>query len=83
VTDEIWIPLGENLLIEKFRPPWNAVIDGFGNHDPGGRRAQQQRFPWDVVHPGRPWAEKLWPNPRTARDILKDAQAFLDETLGA
>lgn len=38
VVDDIWIPLGESLLINRFNPLWNSVIDGFGNHDPGGGR---------------------------------------------
>jgi hypothetical protein len=59
VVDDIWIPLGENVLIEEFRPVWNLVIDGFGNRDPGRRRATQFRSPWDVLHPGRSFAEKL------------------------
>ncbi len=59
VVDDIWIPLGEALLIEMFSPLWNIVVDGFGNHDPGGGRYNQQVSAWDVIHPGRPWAEKL------------------------
>jgi hypothetical protein len=59
VVDDIWIPLGENMMIEQFRPIWNLVIDGFGNKDPGQRRATQYRSPWDVLHPGREFAEKL------------------------
>lgn len=59
VVDDIWIPLGENMMIEQFRPIWNLVIDGFGNKDPGKRRATQYRSPWDVLHPGRQFAEKL------------------------
>ena len=39
-VDDIWIPLGESLLIEMFNPLWNKVIDGFGNHDPGSGRHQ-------------------------------------------
>jgi len=39
VVEDIWIPLGESLLIERFQPLWNVVIDGFGNHDPGRGRA--------------------------------------------
>ena len=40
VVDDIWIPLGESLLIAKFNPLWNKLIDGFGNHDPDkGRHA--------------------------------------------
>jgi hypothetical protein len=37
-VDDIWIPLGESLLITTFAPLWNLVIDGFGNHDPGAGR---------------------------------------------
>lgn len=60
-VDDIWIPLGENLLIEMFSPLWNQVIDGFGNHDPGRGRHQGKRSAWDELHPGRPWASKLQP----------------------
>ncbi|MBL0381275.1 MAG: Eco29kI family restriction endonuclease [Desulfofustis sp. PB-SRB1] len=28
VVDDIWIPLGEALLIAKFSPIWNKVVDG-------------------------------------------------------
>jgi hypothetical protein len=59
VVDDIWIPLGENMLIESFRPIWNRAIDGFGNKDPGQRRAKQFKSPWDVLHPGRKFAVKL------------------------
>jgi len=59
VVDDIWIPLGENMLIETFQPVWNRAIDGFGNKNPGRRRAAQYRSPWDVLHPGRSFAEKL------------------------
>ncbi|OON62467.1 restriction endonuclease [Massilia sp. KIM] len=58
VVDDIWIPLGESLLIAKFAPVWNAVIDGFGNHDPGAGRYNGLRPKWDVLHPGRGWASK-------------------------
>lgn len=58
VVDDIWIPLGESLLIAKFAPVWNAVIDGFGNHDPGSGRYKGLKPKWDVLHPGRSWADK-------------------------
>jgi hypothetical protein len=45
-VDDIWIPLGESLLIEMFSPVWNVLVDGFGNHDPGKGRYNQQRSPW-------------------------------------
>ena len=59
VVEDIWIPLGENMLIETYRPAWNIAIDGFGNKDPGRRRATQYKSPWDVLHEGRKFAEKL------------------------
>jgi hypothetical protein len=58
VVDDIWIPLGESLLIAKFAPVWNVIIDGFGNHDPGAGRYNGLRPKWDVLHPGRGWANK-------------------------
>jgi hypothetical protein len=59
VVDEVFIPLGESLLIGHFKPLWNLVVDGFGNHPPGGGRNQGKKPMWDVLHPGRRWAEKL------------------------
>lgn len=35
------------------------MIDGFGNHDPGAGRRNMRRPRWDIIHPGRTWAEKL------------------------
>ncbi len=79
VVDDIWIPLGESLLIEMFSPVWNHLIDGFGNHDPGKGRYQQQRSPWDVLHPGRSWADNLQPHPKSERDFLMAIEKFLAE----
>lgn len=79
VVDDIWIPLGESLLIQKFSPLWNRVVEGFGNHDPGKGRHQGQRPPWDVVHPGRPWAERLQPNKKSPRELLSAVEAFLQQ----
>ena len=70
VVDDIWIPLGEALLIERFSPLWNTVITGFGNHDPGKGRYNQERSAWDVVHPGRGWADRCAAYHRTSDDLL-------------
>ena len=70
VVDDIWIPLGESLLIERFSPIWNTRIDGFGNHAPGRGRQDQARSQWDVLHSGRPWATKLKSN-MTLDDVVK------------
>lgn len=59
VVDDVWIPLGENMLIEEYSPVWNVLIDGFGNKTPGALRVSQKRSAWDVIHPGRPFAAKL------------------------
>jgi hypothetical protein len=77
VVDDIWIPLGESLLIEMFSPIWNHLVDGFGNHDPGKGRYQQQRAPWDVLHPGRNWADRLQPHPKSEKELLKAIEAYL------
>ena len=81
VVDDIWIPLGESLLIERFAPVWNKLIDGFGNHDPGGGRRNQARSLWDVLHPGRPWADRLQPGVLTSEEIVELLSGSADSTL--
>ena len=77
VVDDIWIPLGENMLIETFKPLWNRAIDGFGNKDPGTRRSTQYKSPWDVLHPGRSFADKLANGPLTATFLLQRVSDYL------
>lgn len=77
VVDEIWIPLGESLMIAKFTPLWNSLIEGFGNHDPGSGRYQGLMPRWDLVHPGRAWAKKCKERPEKLSDVLRDAESFL------
>jgi len=69
VVDDIWIPLGESLLIQRFRPIWNSFVDGFGNHDPGKGRHAGMRPSWDTLHPGRAWADKCAPSKLTEAEI--------------
>lgn len=76
VVDDIWIPLGESLLIARFAPLWNSLIDGFGNHDPGKGRHAGLRPRWDVLHPGRSWADKCQPRLETAEQIETEALEF-------
>ena len=77
VVDEIWIPLGENLLISRFMPVWNTTVDGFGNHDPGKGRYQGLQPRWDVLHPGRSWALKCQVRKETNSTIAGEVLAFL------
>ena len=77
VVDHIWIPLGESLLIAKFAPIWNVLVDGFGNHDPGSGRYNGFAPRWDVLHPGRAWAAKCRPRDESSSDIARDVASHL------
>ena len=78
VVDDIWIPLAESLMIERFSPVWNRVLDGFGNHDPGrGRYSGKMPF-WDCVHPGRAWAKRLQPCTYQKEELEQRVIDFLD-----
>ncbi len=74
VVDEVFIPLAESLLISHFKPLWNVVVEGFGNHDPGRGRISGRKPSWDVIHPGRSWAERLQPA-TTCDEILAQVNA--------
>ena len=76
VVDDIWIPLGESLLIAKFSPLWNTLIDGFGNHDPGKGRYEGFCPRWDVLHPGRAWATKCRQRSETIKQIKNDIEEY-------
>jgi hypothetical protein len=77
VVDDIWIPLGESLLIAKFSPIWNKLVDGFGNHDPGKGRYNQMRSKWDTIHPGRAWALKCAERLDTVEQIHAEIKAMI------
>lgn len=81
VVDDIWIPLGESLLIQRFKPIWNLYLDGFGNHDPGKGRTNQQRSSWDVLHPGRKWAEKVGENEKSLEQIAEALDRAINDHL--
>jgi hypothetical protein len=78
VCDDIWIPLGESLLIERSKPPWNVLIEGFGIHTPGKGRKKQVRSRWDTLHPGRSLANDLPPNPMSRGEILRLLSDFFE-----
>jgi hypothetical protein len=77
VVDDIWIPLGETLIIQRFQPLWNQTIDGFGNHDPGSGRYQGMRPSWDELHPGREWALRCKPAKLTKKEILESIAKYM------
>lgn len=77
ILEQVWIPLGESLLIQQHAPLWNQVIQGFGNHDPGGGRYKQKCSAWDAMHPGRPWVQRCMPHDRS----IEDLKAKIDRSL--
>lgn len=77
VVEDIWIPLAESLLIAKFSPIWNRLVDGFGNHDPGGGRYQGMRPRWHVLHPGAGWAMKCRERPESGDQIATEIETYL------
>lgn len=66
----------EAALIRYYKPLWNCLIDGFGNHDPGKGRYEQARSGWDLIHPGRRWAERCAPPVVAIDDLKKQVKAF-------
>lgn len=81
VVEDIWIALGESAMIRRYRPVWNAVVDGFGNHDPGKGRINGRRSAWDTLHPGRGWAEKFPPREETPDQIRQDVEQYIRDRL--
>ena len=77
VLDHVWVNLGESVLIRRHSPIWNALVDGFGNHAPGAGREKGRRPRWDVLHPGRTWADKLPEAIETPDQIIQDVQEYL------
>lgn len=69
LESDLVVPV-EAELIRRFKPLWNSLVDGFGNHDPGSGRYQQARSEWDILHPGRPWAKRLKGSPPLLQNIL-------------
>jgi len=80
VVDDIFIPLGESLLIAKFQPAWNVFVKGFGNHTPGGGRFKQQPSEWDTLHPGRTWVTNLTGKARDSDHSINKLKLKLERT---
>jgi hypothetical protein len=78
-VDDVWIPLAETMLIERFKPVWNRVLDGFGNHDPGSGRHSGKMPQWDCVHPGRAWAARLQPCANNPDELLGHIEEYLNQ----
>jgi hypothetical protein len=76
VVTPLWITMAERFLIEHYQPLWNVCVEGFGGHNPGrGRHAGRISW-WDVLHPGRPWAQSL-DQGRASSEAVEMVTAFL------
>ncbi|MFE4453618.1 Eco29kI family restriction endonuclease [Streptomyces sp. NPDC056796] len=83
VVEDIWVPLAEALMIGHYRPLWNQVLQGFGNHDPGGGRRRGARPDWDELHPGRAWATKHDKPGRSPEESLRLIREHLAMPVGS
>lgn len=77
VEGDLIVPV-EAELIRKYTPLWNTVVDGFGNHDPGSGRYNQAKSEWDMLHPGRNWAERLTGEASKLEHIVAKVEKFLN-----
>jgi Eco29kI restriction endonuclease len=90
--------VAEKHLIRTFWPVWNSETRacwGMSKHGDSAGTRKNKRSPWDVVHPGRPWAldNRLTDSltnqeiaahiAKTLRDVppRKDHAALLEEML--
>ncbi len=69
----------EAAVIKWKKPLWNSFLDGFGNHDPGKGRYEQAKSNWDVVHPGRKWADRCNGKTPSRESILAGIETFLSK----
>jgi len=72
----------EAALIRSYKPLWNSLIDGFGNHDPGSGRYEQAVSDWDVCHPGRLWAKKCKGKHNSKKELLESIRDFMGKLKG-
>ena len=79
-VEPLLISAVERILIHRYCPPWQTVVDGFSLNCPGqGRIAGQIRSQWDTLHPGRTWASAMKPRDETQHQIRKRIEAAIDD----
>jgi hypothetical protein len=81
VVEDLFIGLGEQIAIRHFRPVWNQAVGGFGNHGTGSGRYEGKRSDWDILHPGRSWADRLQPG-RDLPDIRAEIKLHFEDVAG-
>jgi len=63
-------------------PTYITAVDGFGNHDAGRGRYEQAKSDWDVIHPGRAWAEKCNGIHNEASEIISGIESHFKKNIG-
>lgn len=63
-------------MAKAYNPLEKAQI--CAEHRANKTRKDQYRSPWDVIHPGRKFADKLGVNPRTATEIVSDLKSYFE-----
>lgn len=82
LVEDIFIAMGEAILIQHYQPLWNRWISGFGLHDPGAGRHGSERSEWDELHPGRSWYSKM-KQVEKPKEIIKRINQIFDKGLTA
>lgn len=82
VTEPVWIPLTESILINRSAAAWNALIEGFGSNDPGVERHTGKRSKWDTLHMGRWYGELAKERVDfTANELELEVETWIDQRL--
>lgn len=72
----------EDRLISTFRPIWNKetnLLFGIGKHGDSAKTRQNNKSPFDTVHPGRKWAVDN-PEKETAGEIIAKVKKYLESS---
>ncbi len=67
----------EAALIAEYTPLWNAVIDGFGNNPPGGKRMGGIVPKWHILHRGVKWALQMTGPRADVRSVQKSVMDYM------
>ena len=75
--------VAERHLIRMFWPVWNSDTKacwGMSKHGDAAKTRKNKRSPWDVVHPGRPWAlDSALEDNASVEEIAERIGAVLDQ----
>ena len=72
VVKSAWQKAAEEHLIAVYKPIWNNetnICYGLGKHGDKSTTRGNERSPWDMLHPGRKWAEGNPPNSKSVAQI--------------